>query len=54
VWHTEAKASQAEQQKAAQQHQKDNQTLSRHGRKPKKQQKLFSEAQLALPEPQKL
>jgi hypothetical protein len=54
VCHTEAEAGQAKQQKAAQQHQKNSQTLSRHSCEPQKQQKLFSEPRLALPEPQKL
>jgi hypothetical protein len=51
---TAAKAASANQQKGAQYHQKNIQTLSRHSCEPQKQQKIFSQPQLALSEPQKL
>jgi hypothetical protein len=54
VCNTDAEAGQGKQQKAAQQHQKNSQTLGKHSCEPHKQQKLFSEPRLALPEPQKL
>jgi hypothetical protein len=54
VRHTQAAAGQAKQQKAAQQHQKNSQTLSRHRCEPQKQQKLLFEPRGALPEHQKL
>lgn len=54
VRHTEAEAGLAKQQKAAQEHPKTSQTLSRHSCERKKKQELFFEARVALPEPQKL